>query len=176
MRLTVLLYGKALIYKICWSPFSLLVQPHVHLLSLSLILLETSACVFAVFSFLEWPSLTNQAWLVFSAPAGLSWWFYLQSHLFSLRFLFFLPSQSFSLVLKTFLVAQLWRIHLQYRRCRRHWFDIWVSPWRRKWQPTPVFLPGKSHRQRSLVGHSPWGCKELDMTEWLSMPKTKKAL
>jgi len=37
--------------------------------------------------------------------------------------------------------------------------------WRRKWQPTPVFLPGKSHGQRSLVGYSPGGCKELDMTE-----------
>ena len=36
---------------------------------------------------------------------------------------------------------------------------------RRKWQPTLVFLPGKSHGQRSLVGYSPWGCKELDMTE-----------
>ena len=36
-----------------------------------------------------------------------------------------------------------------------------------KWQPTPVFLPGKSHRQRSLVGYSPWGGKELDMTERL---------
>ena len=36
------------------------------------------------------------------------------------------------------------------------------SPWRRKWQPTPVFLPGKSLRQRSLVGYSPWGCKESD--------------
>ena len=103
MRLTVLLYGKALIYKICWSPFSLLVRPHFHLLSLSLILLETSAFVLAVFSCLEWPSLTNQTWLVSSAPAGLSWWFYLQSHLFSPQFLFFLPSQSFSLVLKTFL-------------------------------------------------------------------------
>jgi len=34
-----------------------------------------------------------------------------------------------------------------------------------KWQPTPVFLPGESHRQRSLVGYSPWGCKELDRTE-----------
>ena len=33
--------------------------------------------------------------------------------------------------------------------------------WRRKWQPTPVFLPGKSHRQRSLVGYSPWGCKRV---------------
>ena len=39
--------------------------------------------------------------------------------------------------------------------------------WRRKWQPTPVLLPGKSHGQRSLVGYSPWGCKDSDMTEWL---------
>ena len=38
---------------------------------------------------------------------------------------------------------------------------------RRKWQPTPVFLPGKSHGQRNLVGYSPWGCKESDMTEQL---------
>ena len=37
-------------------------------------------------------------------------------------------------------------------------------PWRRKWQPTPVFLPGESHGQRSLVGYSPEGCKELDTT------------
>ena len=39
--------------------------------------------------------------------------------------------------------------------------------WRRKWQPTPVFLPGKSHGRRSLVGCSPWGRKELDTTECL---------
>ena len=39
--------------------------------------------------------------------------------------------------------------------------------WRRKWQATPVFLPGKSHGWRSLVGYSPWGWKESDMTEWL---------
>ena len=37
--------------------------------------------------------------------------------------------------------------------------------WRRAWQPTPVFLPGESHRQRSLVGYSPWGHKESDTTE-----------
>ena len=37
--------------------------------------------------------------------------------------------------------------------------------WRRKWQPTPVFLPGESHGWRSLVGCSPWGCRELDTTE-----------
>ena len=46
---------------------------------------------------------------------------------------------------------------------RRHGFDPWVRkiPWRRKWQPTPVFLFGKSHRQRSLVDYSPWGCKRV---------------
>ena len=54
-------------------------------------------------------------------------------------------------------------------QCRRPGFDLWVGnfPWRRKWQPTPVLLPGKSHGRRSLVGYSPWGCKELDMTEQL---------
>ena len=48
-------------------------------------------------------------------------------------------------------------------------FDPWVRkiPWRRKWQPTPVFLPGKSHGRRSLVGYSPWGRKESDTTERL---------
>ena len=40
-------------------------------------------------------------------------------------------------------------------------------PWRRKWQPTPVFLPGKSRGQRSLAGYSLWGHKESDMTQWL---------
>jgi len=46
-------------------------------------------------------------------------------------------------------------------------FNPWVRkiPWRRAWQPTPVFLPGESHGQRSLVGYSPWGCKELNWTE-----------
>ena len=51
--------------------------------------------------------------------------------------------------------------------CRRHKFDPWVRniPWKGKWQPTPVLLPGKSHGQRSLVGYSPWGYKESDTTE-----------
>ena len=51
-------------------------------------------------------------------------------------------------------------------RCRRHGFGPWVrkNPWRRKWQPTLVVLPGKSHGQRSLVGHRRWGHKELDTT------------
>ena len=42
-------------------------------------------------------------------------------------------------------------------------------PWRRKWQPTPVFLPGKSHGWKSLVGYSPHGPKELDTTEKLQL-------
>ena len=37
-------------------------------------------------------------------------------------------------------------------------------PWKRKWQLTPIFLPGKFHGQRSLVGYSPWSCKELNAT------------
>ena len=41
----------------------------------------------------------------------------------------------------------------------------WKIPWRRKWQSTPVFLPGKPPGQRSLVGYTPWGHKELDMIE-----------
>ena len=45
---------------------------------------------------------------------------------------------------------------------------------RRQWHPTPALLPGKSHGQRSLVGHSPWGCKESDTTEQLSSDTHKK--
>ena len=41
-------------------------------------------------------------------------------------------------------------------------------PWGRKWQPTPVFLPGEFHGQRSLAGYSPWGRKEQDTTEQLT--------
>ena len=49
-------------------------------------------------------------------------------------------------------------------RCR---FNPWVGkiPSRKKWQPTPVFLPGKSHGQRRLAGYSPYSCKDWDMTE-----------
>ena len=56
-------------------------------------------------------------------------------------------------------------------QCGRPGFNPWVgnTPWRREWQPTPVFLPGKSHGQRSLVGCSPRGHKELDTTEQLTI-------
>ena len=50
------------------------------------------------------------------------------------------------------------------------WEDPWIGiPWRREWLPTPVLLPGGFHGQRSLVGYSSWGCKESDMTEWLTL-------
>ena len=51
--------------------------------------------------------------------------------------------------------------------------ETWVRflgskvPWRRKWQPTPALLPGRSHGQRSLIDYSPWGRKESDTTEQL---------
>ena len=45
----------------------------------------------------------------------------------------------------------------------------WEDPLEEAWQLTPGFLPGESHRQRSLVDYSPWGCKEWDMTEQLSI-------
>ena len=66
----------------------------------------------------------------------------------------------------TFLEAQM-------VKCLPTMRDTWVQslgqedPGRRKWQPTPVLLPRKFHGQRSLVGYSPWGRKELDITEWL---------
>ena len=76
--------------------------------------------------------------------------------------------------LKTSLVAQMVK-HLSTMRETRVWSlgqedplwvrKIWVR--RRKWQSTPVLLPGKSHGQRSLVGYSPWGRKESDTTEQL---------
>ena len=59
-------------------------------------------------------------------------------------------------------------------QCRRHKkcrFDpgVWTILCRRAWQPTPVFLPGESHGQKGLAGYSPWGCKESNTTEWLTL-------
>ena len=56
----------------------------------------------------------------------------------------------------------------QCRKWKRLGFNPWVRkiPWSRKWHPTPVFLPGESHGQRSLMGYSLWGRKEWDVTEW----------
>ena len=55
----------------------------------------------------------------------------------------------------------------QCRRHKRHGFNPWIRkiPWRRKWQPPLVFLPGESLGQKILRGYSPWGHKESNMTE-----------
>ena len=55
----------------------------------------------------------------------------------------------------------------QCRRLKRCGFDPWIRkmPWSRKWQPTPVVLPGEFHGQRGLMGYSPRGCKEYDAVE-----------
>ena len=61
---------------------------------------------------------------------------------------------------------------------RRSGFDPWVGKITssRKWQPTPVFLPGEFHGQRSLAGNSPWGCKELDTTKRLILSLYLKSM
>ena len=64
----------------------------------------------------------------------------------------------------------------QCRRHKRHGFTPWVGkiPWRRDWQPTPVFLPVRGiHGQRSLAGYSPRGRKESGMTLWLNTNKKR---
>ena len=71
-------------------------------------------------------------------------------------------------------VSQWVRI-LQCGRHKRSGFNPWVGKmtWRRAWQPTPVFLPGESHGQRSLAGYSPWDCKESDTTEVTKHSRTQ---
>ena len=62
-------------------------------------------------------------------------------------------------------------------QCGKPGFSPWVGkiPWRRKWQPTPVFLPGESHGQRSLVGYTSRGCKESDLTSLSLSPSRRTA-
>ena len=69
--------------------------------------------------------------------------------------------------IRTSPATQWQRICLQCRSHRRHGFDSWVGKtlWRRAWQPTPLFLPGESHGQRSLAGYSPQGHTESNITE-----------
>ena len=77
-----------------------------------------------------------------------------------------LPSEKLDSA-SSFLVAQ-----RKESTCKQKvWVDPWVGeiPWRRKWQSSPIFLPGKFHGQGSLLGYSPWGRKELDMPEWLTL-------
>ena len=77
-----------------------------------------------------------------------------------------LPQQSwvigrFSLSLRAYLVAQMVR-NLPAMQEIQVWSLSWKIPWRWACQPTLVFLPGRSHGQKSLAGYNPWGCKESD--------------
>ena len=64
---------------------------------------------------------------------------------------------------RTSLVAQ-----IVYMQSGRPGFHPWIGkiPWRRRWQPPSLFLPGRSHGQRSLAGYRSWGRKERDLTEY----------
>ena len=53
----------------------------------------------------------------------------------------------------------------KYSKLQLHFTHFILYHWRRKWQPTPVFLPGDPHGQRTLAGHGPWGRRESDTTE-----------
>jgi len=78
------------------------------------------------------------------------------------------PLSEIMLCLWASMVAQMVKNLL---KCRRPRLDPWVEkiPWKTDWLPTPVFLPGEFHGQRSLVFHSLWSCKESDMTEQLTL-------
>ena len=82
---------------------------------------------------------------------------------FALLLLFFV-TVVFVVSLELPLQLSWWRICL---RCTRPGFSPWVGkiPWRRKWPPTPAFLPGEPHGQRSLAGYGRWGRKEQDATD-----------
>ena len=84
----------------------------------------------------------------------------------------------FAFVYSTLAGASGKELTCQCRRPKRRSFDPWVGkiPWRRAWQPTQVFVPGESHGQRNLVGYSPQGCKETDMTEGTSHAGTRSSL
>ena len=84
---------------------------------------------------------------------------------------YFLPFYPFCIIFNPFRVVQLLRILWQYSRHRRHGFPPWIGKilCRRKWQPTPIFLPEKSHGQKSLMVDSAWGHKLPDMTEHINL-------
>ena len=74
-----------------------------------------------------------------------------------------------------FPVAKQYRIHLQCRRHRRYRFNPWVRkmPWRRAWQPTPVFLPGESHGQSSLIAIIHAGEKSWIRLKHIMLPTSR---
>ena len=112
-------------------------------------------------------------------------WFFLKSPLFQAHFLTFILSFFFFIILSYFpvfalslssvwasLVAQMVKNLLAIQETQDQtlgWEELRKIPWRRKWQPTPVFLPGEFHGQRRLEDPSPWGHKESDTSKQLTV-------
>ena len=91
-------------------------------------------------------------------------------HFSAVLLVMLLPCVVFVLELEATRLQWLSRLKI-YLQCRRPGFNPWLRkiPWRREWLPTPVFLPGEFHGQRSLVGYSLWGHKESDRTERITL-------
>ena len=106
-------------------------------------------------------SITSWASSYSTFPLYLSCWFCFSGELWLILILCGIWA---SLVAQTIICLQ----------CRRPRFDPWVGkiPWRREWQPTPIFLTREIHEQRRQAGYSPWGRKELDTTEQLTHTHT----
>ena len=87
--------------------------------------------------------------------------------------LFFLPQRIWQSVKERYQsFPKWWRLIVHQRPHTLAPIVSYSLPWRRAWQPTPLFLPGEFHEQGSLAGYSPWDCKESDTTERLSLHLT----
>ena len=116
--------------------------------------------------YLHWSLMSGSRWMTTSSRLSVSLRpFLFSSSVYSCHLFFLISSASIrSLLLLSFIEPFItWNILLiSPRRCRRHMFDLWVGKilWRKKWQPTSVFLPGKSHGQRIMSSHSPGDLNE----------------
>ena len=133
--------NQNLIYNKVWQPFNGGIQStHIYC---------NEWCIWFIISILLILNFWTLLWtLLLFTVAGMNEW------------LFIFPLCHLEFILLLIVMAQQWRICLQ---CRRRGFHLWVGkiPWRRKWQPTPGFLLGKSHGQRKLADYSPCGCKSV---------------
>ena len=107
-----------------------------------------------------------------SQPRNQTWVYYIAGRLLHCRWILYWLSYKGS----SEVIQDMASLVAQTVKCLRPGFDPWVRkiPWRRKWQPTPVFMPGKSHGLSILGGYSPWGRKELDTTRWLHFTSLRK--
>ena len=115
------------------------------------------------------PALEAQSLSPWTTREVLPFWSFLSIHLSGTKYIRIVVPPSLELILHSILETcthQTITSHSSLPPTLGNRYSTFcLIPWRRKWQPTPVFLPGKFHGLRSLVGYSPWGHKELDMTE-----------